>query len=271
MPMGKKKEEAKPEIFDDIAYRYFHSKIGRPDIYRFVQLQKIKALVKDYLRRNFKNVTIFDVNVSLTATSLNIEIYADKTRPLRRRVRDLSTYLEKLLGIKKHEILRDVRINIIPKQARDFYVEIEKPDGTIERIESEDTYVLPDANYIARMIARGIERGRNYRAIIHGYLKELQRNPIVRGCEILVSGKLRGERARTERYYIGTIPKAGYPRDEIVQHGFDEAVTRMGVIGVTVRLLLKKSIPDDVDVIRPEELPEQKAEILEKLKSEIQE
>ena len=264
--MGKKKEEAKPEIFDDMAYRYFHSKLGRPDIYRFVQIQKIRAIVKDYLRRTFKNVTVFDVVVSLTATSLEIIVYVDKPRIIKRRVRELQNYLAKMLGINKHEILRDVRIHVLTKTYEDFSITIEKPDGTQEVIQSEETYVLPDANYIARIIARGIERGRNYRAIIHGYLKALQRNPIVRGCEILVSGKLRGERARTERYYIGTIPKAGHPRDEIVQHGFDEAVTRMGVIGVTVRLFLKKSLPDDVEVLKPEELPESRAEVLKSLK-----
>ena len=76
------------------------------------------------------------------------------------------------------------------------------------------------------------------------------------GAEILVKGTIggRGKRARAHRIIRGFVPKAGEPAEKLVNHGYDEAVTKVGTIGVHVKITPPNiELPDKIYLDKGEE------------------
>jgi small subunit ribosomal protein S3 len=82
-----------------------------------------------------------------------------------------------------------------------------------------------------------------------------------KGCEIEISGKLTSERARTEKFVDGTMVHTGDPAFNMVNKGFDVAVKKLGVLGVSVRI-----IPSDI--LLPDEFKVKVAEKTEEAEKE---
>ena len=91
------------------------------------------------------------------------------------------------------------------------------------------------------------------------------------GCEIVLSGKISGQRGRRERFIAGYLKKCGEPAKRDVAVGFAVANPKLGNIGVTVKIMLKRSelsikIPEHT---APEEVKEKvKSKPKEKVKEE---
>ncbi|HLN51100.1 MAG TPA: 30S ribosomal protein S3, partial [Thermoplasmata archaeon] len=81
-----------------------------------------------------------------------------------------------------------------------------------------------------------------------------------RGCQVILSGKLTGERHRTERFKAGTIKYCGEAVHLWIDKGFYQARLKPGVIGVNVWIMnpLAK-LPDEITVkgveTRPKPVP----------------
>merc|ERR1712159_941191 len=83
------------------------------------------------------------------------------------------------------------------------------------------------------------------------------------GCEVVVSGKLRGQRAKAMKFADGYMIKAGQPVREFVDTACRHVLLRQGVVGVKVAIMLphdpqgkagpKKPMPDKVEVYEPKE------------------
>merc|ERR1712093_186284 len=83
------------------------------------------------------------------------------------------------------------------------------------------------------------------------------------GCEVIVSGKLRGQRAKSMKFSDGYMIKAGQPVREFVDVATRHVLLRQGVVGVKVSIMLphdpqgkagpKKPMPDKVEVFEPKE------------------
>merc|ERR1712110_990629 len=83
------------------------------------------------------------------------------------------------------------------------------------------------------------------------------------GCEVIVSGKLRGQRAKAMKFSDGYMIKAGQPVREFVDTACRHVLLRQGVVGVKVAIMLphdpqgkagpKKPMPDKVEVFEPKE------------------
>ncbi|EHK00657.1 30S ribosomal protein S3P [Candidatus Haloredivivus sp. G17] len=69
------------------------------------------------------------------------------------------------------------------------------------------------------------------------------------GAEVEITGKLSGNRGRTEKFSFGYVKRCGNTSKENVQKGYQLARTKPGAIGVKVRVM--KEMPDfmhrDVD------------------------
>jgi len=71
-----------------------------------------------------------------------------------------------------------------------------------------------------------------------------------RGCLIVISGKLTGERHRTEKFKDGYIKYCGEPRELFVDTGFAVAKLKPGVIGVKVEIMHPEArLPAEIDVM----------------------
>lgn len=86
-----------------------------------------------------------------------------------------------------------------------------------------------------------------------------------KGCEVVVSGKLRGQRAKSMKFVDGLMIHSGDPCNVYVDTATRHVLLRQGVLGIKVKIMLpydpngkigpKKPLPDNVTVIEPKDEP----------------
>lgn len=59
-----------------------------------------------------------------------------------------------------------------------------------------------------------------------------------RGCEIVVSGKLRGQRAKAMKFVDGLMIHSGDPVNQYVQRAVKHVELRQGVLGIKIKIML---------------------------------
>jgi len=135
---------------------------------------------------------------------------------------------------------------------------MENPQIDVREIENPNL----NPQLMASMLARALERGWYFRRAGHTILQRIM-DAGAKGCEITISGKLTGPRARTEKMISGTMKHAGQPADDLVIEGFATAIKKLGVLGVRVRIIPPDVImPDSFQILdeTPVEEPEKKEE-----------
>ncbi len=90
---------------------------------------------------------------------------------------------------------------------------------------------------VAQSIAAALEKGMNYKKLGNFYLSKVMRAG-ARGCEIVIAGKLGGEKSRKERFYAGFVEKSG--TREFVLKGTAVANPKLGNIGIKVFIMMEK-------------------------------
>jgi small subunit ribosomal protein S3e len=84
-----------------------------------------------------------------------------------------------------------------------------------------------------------------------------------KGCEVVVSGKLRGQRAKAMKFVDGLMIHSGDPVNEYVDMACRHVLLRQGVLGIKVKIMLpwdpsgkigpKRPLPDHVSIVEPKE------------------
>ncbi|KAG5519324.1 hypothetical protein PMAC_001949 [Pneumocystis sp. 'macacae'] len=77
-----------------------------------------------------------------------------------------------------------------------------------------------------------------------------------KGCEVVISGKLRAARAKSMKFTDGFMIHSGQPSRDFIDSATRHVLLRQGVLGVKVKIMLnesitRKSLPDSVLVIEP--------------------
>ncbi|MEM4264337.1 MAG: 30S ribosomal protein S3, partial [Thermoplasmata archaeon] len=68
-----------------------------------------------------------------------------------------------------------------------------------------------------------------------------------KGCQVILSGKLTGQRHRTEKFREGHIKYCGHPKLMFMREGYTAARLKPGIIGVKVWIMDPNArLPDDV-------------------------
>jgi small subunit ribosomal protein S3 len=102
---------------------------------------------------------------------------------------------------------------------------------------------------MAKRIAFALERGIKYRRVGYTALRRIMRAG-ARGVEIVIGGKLAGERSRSARFYDGYLKKAGEPALKFVSYGYAVAKLKPGIVGVKVRIMPPDvHLPDEIRFI----------------------
>jgi small subunit ribosomal protein S3 len=112
---------------------------------------------------------------------------------------------------------------------------IENPQIDVQKIDNPDL----DPNIVAQNIASSIESGVNFKKLGNYFLQRIMESGAI-GCEIIITGKLSGQRGRRERFIAGYIKKCGEPSKRDVAKGFALANPKLGNIGVTVKIMLTR-------------------------------
>ncbi|PIN90825.1 30S ribosomal protein S3 [Candidatus Pacearchaeota archaeon CG10_big_fil_rev_8_21_14_0_10_34_76] len=111
------------------------------------------------------------------------------------------------------------------------------------------TNEMLDAQLVADSIAINLERkgSLKFKLIAYRTLQDIVKAGAI-GVEIVLSGKLPGDRAKTWRFSHGYLKKTGDPA-KVVRRAMSQARTQQGVVGVKVSILPPDAhIHDRIDV-----------------------
>lgn len=112
-----------------------------------------------------------------------------------------------------------------------------------------------DANIMAEMIVNSLERfgSSRFKGVGHRAMDDIM-NAGALGVEILISGKLPSQRAKTWRFYKGYLKKCGDVAITGVDIAYKTAVTKTGAIGVKVSIMPPTTkLPDHIILKGPAE------------------
>lgn len=189
---------------------------------KFVQERLKKLMVKEWIKDEVRSAGFGGVDILRTPLGTQITLFVERPGLVigkgGRRIKALTEKL-KFFGLENPQVSVD---------------EVEKPEF--------------NAQLMASLLARALERGWYFRRAGYRFLYRIM-DAGAKGCEIEISGKLVSERARTEKFVAGTIIHTGDPAESMVNKGFDVAVKKLGVLGVSVRIIPPDvTLPDEFEV-----------------------
>jgi len=121
-----------------------------------------------------------------------------------------------------------------------------------------------NAQIMAEKLAEALERGWHFRRAGHSTVRRIMQAG-AKGCQVIISGKLTGERHRTEKFTEGHVKYCGETAKQVMDLGFAVAKLKPGVLGVKVRIMRPDArLPDEIIykvMEKPVEKPEQKVEV----------
>jgi len=196
----------------------------------FIQKAKEQNDMKEFIRKQFN-----------TAKCSTIEVYHT---PVVTRIIIHTTSPGLVIG-RGGERLRETIENIKNR------FNVENPQIDIKKITNPSL----DPVIVSQDIASALERGLHFKRLGNFYISKIMNAGAI-GCEIVLSGKIRGQRGRIERFSAGFLKKCGDPARKDVIQGFTVANPKLGNIGVTVKIMINQS----KDIIKKQEeteLPKQ--------------
>jgi small subunit ribosomal protein S3 len=109
---------------------------------------------------------------------------------------------------------------------------------------------IPELNpkIMCNRIAQLIERGTAFRRAALWTINTVMSAGAL-GVEVSIAGKLRSERAHFEKHSAGIVPKSGEVALQVVHVGITHVLTKMGLMGVQLRIAQKNELPDEIELI----------------------
>jgi small subunit ribosomal protein S3 len=124
----------------------------------------------------------------------------------------------------------------------------------IEVQESEVPALNP--GIMAQKLAIALEKGWHFRRAGHSTVMRIMEAG-ARGCQVEISGKLTGDRHRTVKFRQGHIKYCGEPKNQWMHIAITTAAKKSGVLGLKVQIMDPYAkLPDEIDILPPEELTE---------------
>jgi small subunit ribosomal protein S3 len=124
---------------------------------------------------------------------------------------------------------------------------LSNPQISVTELESPELNPKIMCNRIAQLIERGTAFRR---AAI--WTNNTIMNAGALGVEITVAGKLRSERAHFEKHAAGLVPKSGDVANKVVRYGVTHVLTKMGLMGIQLKIALKNEMPKEFEMIESE-------------------
>ena len=123
--------------------------------------------------------------------------------------------------------------------------QVPNPQISVSEIE------IPELNayVVASKIASALQRGIHFRRAGFWALNQVMEAGAL-GAEVIISGKLRTERARFEKFRAGYLPKCGYPALRYLRKAEVHVQLKPGMFGVKVRLMPPDAkFPDRIQIL----------------------
>lgn len=187
-----------------------------------------KTEIDEYLQKKLDRAGYGGVTISKTPLGTHIVIYAMRPGLVIGRggetIRELASFLEEKFKVSNPQI---------------SVSEIEVPEL--------------NAYVVASRVASALQRGVHFRRAGFWSLNQVMEAGAL-GAEIVISGKLRTERARFEKFRAGYLVKCGEPSLKYMQRAEVHVQLKPGMFGVRVRIMPPDAVfPDKLHII--ENLP----------------
>lgn len=143
---------------------------------------------------------------------------------------------------------------------------VSNPQISVSEIE------IPELNayVVASRIASALQRGIHFRRAGFWALKQVMDAGAL-GAEIVISGKLRTERARFEKFRAGYLARCGEPALKYMRKAEVHVQLKPGIFGVRVRIMPPDAVfPDKIQIIEPIPPEEEKTEGTKEKKEEAE-
>jgi len=208
---------------------------------RFITESIKKTEIDEFLQKRLERAGYGGVELSKTPLGTHVVIYAMRPGIVIGRggetIKDLATTLEENFNISNPQI---------------SVSEIEVPEF--------------NAFVVASRVASALQRGVHFRRAGFWALNQVMDAGAL-GAEIVISGKLRTERARFEKFRAGYFPRCGEPALKYMKKAEAHVQLKPGIIGVRVKIMPPDAqFPDKIQIaeeLPPEEKVEEKEEKIE--------
>ncbi|MEM2098633.1 MAG: 30S ribosomal protein S3 [Candidatus Bathyarchaeia archaeon] len=206
---------------------------------RFINESIKKTEIDEFLQKKLERAGYGGVNISKTPLGTHVVVYAMRPGLVIGRggetIKELATVLE-----------------------QNF--KITNPQISVSEIE------IPELNafVVASRIASALQKGVHFRRAAFWAINQVMDAGAL-GVEVIISGKLRTERARFEKFRAGYFPRCGDPALKYMRTAAVHVQLKPGIIGVRVKLMPPDAqFPDKIQIIsepQPEEASEQVTEL----------
>jgi small subunit ribosomal protein S3 len=190
----------------------------------FISESAKKAEIDEFLRNEFEKAGYGGVSITKTPLGTHIVIYAMRPGLVIGRGGETIRELAKVLEEK---------------------FQLSNPQISVAEIE------IPELNayVVASRIASALKRGVHFRRAGFWALNQIMEAGAL-GAEIIISGKLRTDRARYEKFRAGYMPKSGDPALKYMRKAELHVQLKPGIYGVKVRIMPPDAkFPDQVQII----------------------
>merc|ERR1712070_1125943 len=153
-------------------------------------------------------------------------------------------------------------IKSVIEKRYNFNDEDNKVDVTMKKLEYDRAF---DAASQCENLKIKLLTGSPVRMAVNNIMGNVMRRGAV-GCTIIVGGKVRGQRAKAQKYTSGYLISTGQPKKEFVDEAMRHVNMRQGVLGLKVKIMETlernrdgkgvKVMPDFIRIIPPKESPE---------------
>merc|ERR1711972_397393 len=206
---------------------------------KFVADGVFKAELNEFLTRELAEDGYSGVEVRVTPTRTEIIIMATRTQNVLgekgRRIRELTSVVQK-------------RFNF--------------PEGTVElyaeKVQTRGLCAIAQTESLRYKLIGGLA----VRCACYGVLRFIMESG-AKGCEVVVSGKLRGQRAKSMKFTDGLMIHSGEPRRHYVDTAVRHVHLRQGVLGIKVKIMLpwdptgkngpRMPLPDHISIVEPKD------------------
>merc|ERR1711934_339564 len=236
--------------------------INNKSFFQFIQMSETRTR-KLNTKKKFVADGVFNAEVNaLLQRVLQMEGYSgievratSMTTEIRVRVANFDSFVQD--GARR---IREIK-SIIEKRYN-FNDEDNKVEVVIGKPEYDRAF---DAASQCENLKIKLLQGNPVRMAVNNIMGNVMRRGAV-GCTIMVGGKVRGQRAKAQKYTSGYLISTGQPKKEFVDEAMRHVNMRQGVLGLKVKIMMSlerrsgkfvKVMPDFIRIQPPKETPDE--------------
>lgn len=201
----------------------------------FIDESLKKAEIHEFLKNEFERAGYGGVDITKTPLGTHVVVYAMRPGIVIGRGGETIKHLAEVL--EKQFSLPNPQISV---------AEIEVPEL--------------NAFVIASRVASALKRGVHFRRSGYWAINQVMEAGAL-GVEVIISGKLRTQRARYEKFRAGYLPKSGQPARNYMRKAELHVQLKPGIFGVKVRIMPPDAeFPDKVQILEQPPAPTKEEE-----------